>query len=172
MLGIIIHKYSDVLLVLVGDAPEKDMQLLRDETRRLDLEDHVLFTGFLPMEQAWGYIQAAKVCLSPIRPSPILDVGSPTKIIEYMAFRRPVVANDNPDQKEVLNTSGAGRAVEYEPESFAAEVIRVLEKPEEDVKKLDAGFDYVRRNRSYFALTQMLENKYWELLDDINKQSF
>jgi glycosyltransferase involved in cell wall biosynthesis len=172
MLDIIIHKYSDVLLVLVGDAPEKDMQLLRDETRRLDLEDHVLFTGFLPMEQAWGYIQAAKICLSPIRPSPILDVGSPTKIIEYMAFRKPVVANDNPDQKEVLNTSGAGRAVEYIPESFAVEIIRILENPEEDVKKLDAGFDYVRKNRSYFALTKMLENKYWELLDDIDKQSF
>ena len=144
--------------------------MLRDEARRLDLEDHVLFTGFLPMEQAWGYIKAAKVCLSPIRPSPIFDVGSPTKLVEYMAFRRPVVANDNPDQVEVLNKSGAGCAVEYTPESFAIEVLDILANPDEDSRKLEAGFDYVRQNRSYSALTQMLENKYWELQGDISNK--
>jgi len=164
MLDRVRQTIPEAVLILVGGAPESDMQRLRDEARRLDLQDYVIFTGFVPMEEAWAYIQAAAVCLSPFRPSPILDVASPTKVVEYMALRRPVVANKNPDQAKVLSESGAGQAVEYSPEAFANEVIHILHDSDKLEHKLEAGYEYVRRYRSYAALSQQLENKYQDLL--------
>jgi len=164
MLSLVRKTIPEAILVLVGGAPESDMQRLRDEARRLDLQDYVIFTGFVPMEEAWAYIKAAAVCLSPFRPSPILDVASPTKVIEYMALRRPVVANKNLDQAKVLSESGAGQAVEYSPEAFANEVIHILEDTDGLDGKLEAGYEYVRRHRSYAALSQQLEDKYRDLL--------
>jgi len=164
MLHLVRKTLPEAILILVGGAPESDMQRLRDEAQRLDLQDHVIFTGFVPMKEAWAYIKMATVCFSPFRPSPILDVASPTKVIEYMALRRPVVANKNPDQAKVLSESGAGRAVEYCPEAFASEVIHIVENTDELDGKLEAGYEYVRRYRSYAALSQQLEDKYRDLL--------
>jgi glycosyltransferase involved in cell wall biosynthesis len=116
------------------------------------------------MSEAWTYIQQATVCLSPLRPNPILDAGTPTKVIEYMAFNKVVVANRHPDQSKLLEESGAGYAVEYESDAFAQAVIELLRDPESARRMGARGREYVRRHRSYAALTDALEARYLELL--------
>ena len=157
-------KEPRAVLVLVGDAPEQDVQFLRDEARRFGVDEHVIFTGFVRMERAWGYIRQAKVCLSPFRPSPILDSTSPTKVVEYLAWGRPVVANAHPDQSKVLGESGAGFAVAYDPQAFADAVVELLRNPAKAEEMGRRGVEYVRRHRSYAALSWQLEQKYIELL--------
>jgi len=152
------------ILIMVGDAAPEEMQFLHAEVQKRDLAEHVVFTGLLPRDEAWAYIRAARVCVSPFRPSPILDSTSPTKVVEYLALGQPVVANDHPDQAKVLAESGAGLAVPYEPEAFAHAIIELLH----DEKRAQAmgrrGQDYVARYRSYEYLTGCLEQKYRELL--------
>ncbi len=41
----------------------------------------------------------------------ILRAASPTKLVEYMAMGKAVVANDHPEQKRVIEESGAGYCV-------------------------------------------------------------
>ncbi len=117
------------------------------------------------MTQAWGYIRAADVCVSYIRPHPILDVGTPTKVLEYLAWNRPVVANDHPDQVQVLRESGAGIAVPSTPEAFAEAIDRLLSDRELAEGMARNGVDYVRSNRNYEALVDMLEDRYHAVLD-------
>jgi glycosyltransferase involved in cell wall biosynthesis len=150
----------EALLVLVGDAVPKDMQQLRDEVDRLGLQDHVLFTGLLPMKEAFGYVRRAKVCVSPCRPSPVLDPGSPTKLVEYLAWNKPVVANDHPDQSKVLGESGAGIAVPYDVEPFARAIIELLKDEEKAISMAARGRDYVRAHRSYDAIAEQVEQVY------------
>lgn len=162
----------NAILVLVGDAGAIDMQFLYDEVRRLDLDRHVVFTGFIPMEQAWGYVRASKVCVSLFRPCPILDSTSPTKVVEYLAWGRPVVANTHPDQGNVLTESGAGLAVDYDSVALANAITELLtneEKAEEIGKR---GIDYVARHRSYAALSQSLEETYLRLLGRGNSENY
>jgi len=155
---------SDAMLELVGDGPEPDVRFLREEARRLGLAGHVRFTGFLPPERAWAHIRRAEVCLSPFRPSPILDSTSPTKVIEYLACGRPVVANRHPDQAKVLGESGAGLVVDYDPQAFADAVLELLAEPERARAMGRRGVDYVGRHRSYDQLSRRLEARYRELL--------
>jgi glycosyltransferase involved in cell wall biosynthesis len=152
------------ILILVGDAAPEEMQFLHAEVQQRNLAEHVVFTGLLPREEAWAYIRAARVCVSPFRPSPILDSTSPTKVVEYLALGKPVVANDHPDQAQVLAESGAGIAVRYEPEAFARAIIELLHDEKRARGMGKRGQDYVARHRSYEYLSGLLEQKYCELL--------
>lgn len=152
------------VLVLVGDASERDMDFLHRKARDLGIENSVLFTGFIPMDQAWRYVHAARVALSPFRPSPIFDVASPTKLVEYLTLGCPVVANSHPDQTKILEESGAGHPVDFDSAAFAGEVVRLLRDPEGARVMAQKGADYVKRHRSYEVLSANLEAKYLELL--------
>jgi glycosyltransferase involved in cell wall biosynthesis len=151
-------------LLMVGEGLPRDMAFLREEAARLGVRDRVHFTGALPMERAWDEIRGADICLSPLAPNPILEVGTPTKVIEYMAFNKVVVANNHPDQTKLLEESGAGLAVEYEPQAFADAIVRLLRDPEGAAAMGARGRDYVSRNRSYAALSAALESRYLQLL--------
>jgi glycosyltransferase involved in cell wall biosynthesis len=151
-------------LVLVGEGLPRDMHFLKAEAERLDVAESVYFTGFLPTDQAWEFVRDADVCLSPLPPNPILDCGTPTKVIEYMAFNRPVVANRHPDQGKLLDESGAGFAVEYDAQSFADAVVELLVDPARAAEMGGRGLAYVRQHRSYDALATTLEQEYIRLL--------
>ncbi|HKO89206.1 MAG TPA: glycosyltransferase family 4 protein, partial [Burkholderiales bacterium] len=151
-------------LVLVGEGLPRDMQFLEAEAARLGVNDSVRFVGFVPTEQAWAFVRDADVCLSPLPPNPILDCGTPTKVIEYMALNKPVVANRHPDQSKVLNESGAGFAVDYDAQSFADAVVELLSNPTVAAQMGARGLLYVRQHRSYDALATALELQYLRLL--------
>lgn len=165
MLKIILQTRPGVVLLLVGDAPKKDMDLLKERAKQLNLNDHVIFTGFVPMSIGWEYILQSDVCLSPLRPSPILDLGTPTKVIEYMALGKPVVANKHPDQSVVLNASKAGLAVDYDPNAFSDACIQILESSELAIEMGVNGVEYVKKYRTYNILSQKLTNKYDSLME-------
>lgn len=158
------RRVPEALLVLVGDGREGDLEFLRREARRHGLEEQVLFTGLVPRQKAWAYIRAARVCVSPFRPSPILDSTSPTKVVEYLALGKPVVANDHPDQAKVLAESGAGIAVSYQTEAFADAIVELLKDKRKVEVMGERGPDYVRRHRSYELLSEALEQQYLQLL--------
>lgn len=166
----LVHKrVPKALLVLVGNANETDMLFLKNEVELCGLRGHVVFTGFLPLQKAWAYIRAAAVVVSPIPPNPIMAVASPTKIIEYMALGKPVVASDHPDQSKVIAESGGGIAVPYDINKFADGIVAVLQDPRQADAMGARGRKYVRKHRSYEGLSEMLEQKYRMLLRHIKR---
>lgn len=80
------HKVTDVCLLLIGDGPTKEKIRLR--TRKLQLENDVLFIGKVPSEQLPEYIAAFDITVMPDSN----DYGSPMKIFEYMSMSKPVIA--------------------------------------------------------------------------------
>ena len=155
------------LLVIVGDAPSRDeMAWMRAEIARRGLERDVLLTGWLPQREALGYAVRAEVGLSPIPRGALFDVSSPTKLVEYLALGIPSVANDIPDQAQVLEQSGAGLCVPMEPDAFAHAVRRLLDEP-----GLAAGFaargpDWVHAHRTYAILGRVVARAYAGILAD------
>lgn len=156
----VLAQTKGVRLYLVGGGEDtQDEQMLRDEARRLNIEDAVVITGRLPQQAAWEYVKDAAVCVSPIRPLPILDCGSPTKLIEYMAMGKAVVANDHPEQLLVLTESRAGICVPYEEEAFAEAIVYLLEHREKAAAMGMRGRQYVEKKRSYRHLADIVEQR-------------
>jgi glycosyltransferase involved in cell wall biosynthesis len=157
-----------MLLVIAGDAPSDDeMAWMRAEIARRGLHDHVLLTGWLPQRAALGYAVRAEVGLSPIPRGTLFDVSSPTKLVEYLALGIPSVANDIPDQKRVIEESGAGLCVPMEPAPFAAAVLQLLNDELLAAEFALRGPPYVRSRRSYDILGNNVAKIYNKILMEL-----
>jgi glycosyltransferase involved in cell wall biosynthesis len=165
VLRLVRGQYPDALLVLVGEAEDEGQERwLRSRAREAGVADAVLFTGWLPIEQGWRYVRAAEVGLAPYPRGSLLDSGSPTKVVEYLALGVPVVANDNPDQQRLLREGGGGLCVPLTPEDFARAICRLLADADLRRTMAAAGRAYVRSARSYEAIARHVAQKYAELL--------
>ncbi|MCG8317579.1 MAG: glycosyltransferase family 4 protein [Pseudomonadales bacterium] len=165
MLVLIVKEYPDTKLILVGDTVDKlHRSQLLEKAKSLNLEDNVIWTGWLPMDIAWQYVSVADIGLSPVPRSEALDMASPTKIIEYMALGLPVVANDNPDQRNVLEKSNAGVCVPYTAEDFSMAVQQLFKETRQQLElRKKNGVAYVTQNRDYRKLAEQLSETYKQL---------
>lgn len=152
-------------LVMVGDGMTPDERAeLEALAQRLGLSEAVTFTGFVPMEEAWNHAASAEVCLSPFYPTFVLRSTSPTKLVEYMALGRPVVANDHPEQAAILAESGAGLCVPWGAASFADAILELLNNPEKAQTMGARGPSWVATNRTYDKLAAQVQQRYLVLL--------
>lgn len=89
----LVHRRErDVQFVLVGDGPAlEDLRALSEE---LGLEGHVTFTGRVPDDVLFDVLVSSDVCVNPDRVNAMNDKSTMNKIIEYMAFGRPIVQFD------------------------------------------------------------------------------
>jgi len=165
MIAILRQQFPDVLLLLVGEAEDEvHAQWLREQAMLLGVADVTVWIGWLPMQEAWRYVRAAEVGLSPVPRGPLFDCGSPTKVMEYLALGVPVVANDNPDQECVLREGGGGLCVPLAPQDFAEAVRRLLNDERLRRSMAHSGQRFVRVSRSYEVLARQVAEKYAELL--------
>lgn len=150
---------STLHFVGAGEDPE-DEEVLRQESKRLNIDHAVFFTGFLPQPQAIAHVRNAGVCVSPFYPTPILKSTSPTKLIEYMALGKAVVANDHPEQRLVLEESQGGICVPWEEAAFAAAIVDILSDPEKAQEMGESGRQYVNRYRTYNHIANKVVSEY------------
>lgn len=165
VLALVRKRYPRARLRYVGEGVQaSDRQAIIDEATRLGLASAVEVTGFLPMEQAWKQVADADVCFSPFYPIPVLQSTSPTKLIEYMAMAKCVVANHHPEQTQVMADSGVGTTVEWDEAAFAEATLAILDNPEAARERASRGPAYVRSHRTYSVIAERVDASYQSLL--------
>jgi len=161
----IAKQHPDALLVLVGDTQNPgERAWLENEIARHGMGGHVVITGWMPPAQAWRYLRAATVGLSPFPRSRTLEVASPTKVCEYLAYGVPVVANDQPDQAALLAQTGGGLCVPLTAQGFAQGVLALLADPAKARAMAEQGRARIGGLRSYDVLAMQLAAQYRKLL--------
>lgn len=159
------RREPQALLVLVGDSQTPgDRAWLEQQVRRCGVRDHVLITGWMAPAQAWRYLRAAKVGLSPIPCTRVLEMGTPTKVCEYLAYGLPVVANGQPDQAALLAQTGGGLCVPLSAAGFADGVLAMLADPDQARAMAEQGRARIGQLRSYDVLAEQLAAQYRRLL--------
>ncbi|APX90936.1 glycosyltransferase WbuB [Brevirhabdus pacifica] len=117
----------DLQFVLVGGGPE--LEALRALSRRMGLEDVVSFPGRLPDADLFEMLSTADICVNPDRVTPMNDLSTMNKILEYMVFAKPIVQFDVTEGRV-----SAGPASLYaranDPEDFADRIEALLADPE------------------------------------------
>jgi glycosyltransferase involved in cell wall biosynthesis len=125
-LGHLLHtlKRSDFHCVLIGDGDS--MEELIALSVELGLSDHVTFTGFIDDESLVRYLSTADICLDPNPTSPLNDVSTWIKVMEYMALGKPVVSFDLKETRK----SAADAALYVRPDDeveFATAIARLMD---------------------------------------------
>ena len=115
-------------------------------------------------QQAWEHVRRADICFSPFCPIPVLPSTSPTKLIEYLAMAKCIVANEHPEQCQVMTESGVGRCIPWSEQAFADEACRLLDDPERARAMAAKGPDWVRQHRTYDVIADAVEDCYQEIL--------
>ncbi|HEY5923049.1 MAG TPA: glycosyltransferase, partial [Kofleriaceae bacterium] len=154
----------DARLILAGPmiAPKFE-QALRDGIRELGLADKIELLGPVDHDQLPALIATATVCVVPaaaaLTPNPA--VVYPTKILEYMACRRAVVA---PRRDSVALVVDNGReALLFEPGDpidLARKVLRLIGEPALRDRIAMAAYERVRRDFTASAARRALRNAY------------
>jgi glycosyltransferase involved in cell wall biosynthesis len=166
----VLDEVPDARLVFVGrgEMPE-DEELLRREARRLGIDRAVTITGWLPMPTAWQHVRRAAVCVSPYYPVPILRSTSPTKLVEYFALGKAVVANDHPEQSSVIERSGGGIVCRWNEADFAHALVTLLRDAERAAAMGRAGRQFVAEHRTHWAMVNLVAGRYRDVLDELQR---
>lgn len=101
------RKYLDICFFVIGDGPERNS--LEAFVKRNDLGNQVIFTGIIPHNCIPYYLAAMDITIAPN----LAPYMSPTKIIEYMAMGRPVIAPKLASVEELITHGKEG--VLFEP---------------------------------------------------------
>src|SRR4030095_10441981 len=127
---------NDFYCVLVGDGDSR--QELEVLSKDLGLENHVWFTGFISDADMVRYLSTAHICLDPNPSSPLNDVSTWIKVMEYMALGKPIVSFDLKETR----TSAAEAAVYVPPNdeaAFARAIAALMNDPEQRMRMGEAG---------------------------------
>ncbi|MCO5106912.1 MAG: glycosyltransferase family 4 protein [Burkholderiaceae bacterium] len=145
--------YPEFELLVIGESESADEKgWLQRYAEARGATRCVRFLGWVPYDKGLRLASEASVGVSPVPRGELFDMGSPTKAIEYMALRLPVVCNDQPDQAQVIRDSGGGFCVDLSPAAFAAAIVQLLRDPDSAVRMGSAGHDWVRQHRDYRRL--------------------
>jgi glycosyltransferase involved in cell wall biosynthesis len=120
-------KRSDFHCVIMGTGDS--LQDLRKLADKLQLNGCVELPGFVSDEELQSNLAAADICLDPDPSSPLNDVSTWIKVMEYMAYGKPIVAFDLRETR-----FSAGDAAIYvrpnEETEFAKTVAQLMSQPE------------------------------------------
>lgn len=118
--------FPELRFVLIGDGPlSPEIREALDPYRK---RGWVVFTGQLSHEQAPQYLAAADILVSPHVPMPDGKpfFGSPTKLFEYMAMGKAIVASNLDQLARVLAHQETAWLVEPGSARELADAIRLL----------------------------------------------
>ena len=107
-----------------GDAWEDAARLVRE----LGLEDVVELPGYVTDDEIVRLLRTADVCLAPEPRNALNEASTMIKIVEYLAFAKPVVAFDLAEARASAGGAGAF-ARDDTPDALAAELDRLLDDP-------------------------------------------
>lgn len=138
---------GDVLFVLVGGGPEQER--MRALAHTLDIMDVVRFTGRISDENLWRYLSTADLCVDPDPPTEWSNQSTMNKIIEYMAFGRPIICFDLTENRRTA-LDAAVYLPEATPGSLAQGIDEILANESR------------RTEMSEFGLKRFTEALCWE----------
>lgn len=118
--------YQDWYAVFIGKAD--DPQRLSSLAADLDISDRVWFAGFVPDDKMFSYLSAADVCVDPDPANPLNNISTMTKLMEYMAIGKPVVAYDLTEHR-VTAAESVLYARPNDELDMACQIARLLEDP-------------------------------------------
>jgi glycosyltransferase involved in cell wall biosynthesis len=144
-----------------GDATES----LVARSEALGVADRVTFHGRIPLEDVPGAVARADIGIAPTRRDTFTDFSLSTKIFEYAAIGKPVVATRLP---LVEATFPAGTVATYEPgdaTSLAAVILAIVDDPLAREVAVARTLDVVRESsweresERYLALVDSLARR-------------
>lgn len=149
-------KRDDIKLILVGDGDLK--QAYVDLAQSFNIDNQVIFTGYLPDEELIRYYNTCDIF---ILPSIDKSEAFGLVLLEAMSCRKPVIATDLPGVRQVVDKKVDGRLARPKDAQHLADQIKFfLDNPPAMQQYGDAGRKKVLEKYSWTTIVKEFVNLY------------
>ena len=175
-LDILIRNFNKVLkeapqakLLLVGDGPQRPaLEKIIAET---GMQKSVIITGFQPYETMPQYINMSTLCINTFLVNATTRDIFPSKIVQYLACGRGVVATRLPGMEAVIQGEEQGVVYGDSADEIPDKIIEMLKAPDRRKKLEQAGLAYAREKHSNEKIARQLEEKLTEVIKEKRKSN-
>jgi glycosyltransferase involved in cell wall biosynthesis len=156
----IINEFSsfekNVKFIIIGGGPDFNRIKLQVQSKKL--EENIILLGFIPQKDIAKYVALADICINPFEINQITNRILPTKILEYLACKKPVLSTPLNGTKEILLNEEYG-IIYSTQEKFVSKLIEILDN-ELKLKEIGKnGFEYVTKNHDWDILSKKMIDK-------------
>lgn len=138
--------YKDLGGVCIGSGPAFDALLRLRET--LDLVDVVDFTGRLPLDKVIEYMLTADIGACPDPKTPLSDVSTMNKTMDYMGAGKPIVAFDLKETRCTAREAGL-YAAPNDIEDYAQKIVQLIDSEDLRYEMGGKGQQYVQEELAW-----------------------
>lgn len=117
---------TDIQFCIVGGGPSLEALLLK--CSRAGLDEYVTFTGRAPDQDLFEILSTSEVCVNPDRVNEMNDKSTMNKVLEYMAFGKPIVQFDVTEGRYSAKSASL-YASANDPVDFAEKIEELLDDP-------------------------------------------
>ena len=152
----IIQTIPNFKLLIVGGGIY--LENLKNISKKLKIEDKVIFVGYVPYVDIPRYCSLAELCINPFEITDMTNKLSPAKIFDLLACGKPILAT--PLEGMLYDFPKESNTVIYENLQFFPEkMIELLESNSLDnIGKL--GLEYVVKNFTWDIVTKRMLNEF------------
>ena len=152
---------TDIRFCIMGGGPALDE--LREMNTKMGLTDYVEFPGRVSDEYLADVLNTADVCVNPDLPSEMNDKSTMNKIMEYMAFGKPIV-QFTLKEGQFSAQEASLYAKNTDTDDFAEKILWLLENPEKAAEMGRFGRERVVNELSWDFEKPKLIGAYKKLL--------
>jgi len=157
---------DDFHTVIMGGGVE--LEHLKRYAQELGIAEHVTFTGRVPDAAVVEALNTADVCACPDPPTPLNNISTMNKTMEYMALGKPVVAFDLVETR-VSAGDAALYAAGSDEKDFGDQIGRLLDDPGLRAKLGAIGKERVHTTLSWEHSTKPLRAAYHRAFEKAHK---
>jgi glycosyltransferase involved in cell wall biosynthesis len=160
-LVLVAQKYPTVKLIITGQAKKDIFSLVKKN----NLQDNVIFLGFLSKEDYPWYLGCADMFLLPMADRPYNYGRWPNKMCDYLSLGRPTVSNPIGDIKTLFEKHDVGLLADWSPEDFANKIVYLLDHPDVSEKYSQTALTVAKDEYDWEILAAKLQDFYIRIID-------
>ena len=162
----LIDREVDIEFVIVGGG--SGLQMLKDLTNELALNERVQLRGLIPYEHITEEISKADICICPLTDRLEWQVSSPIKVFEYLACGKPMVLTPISAHKDVVgDASYVVWTKGFEPIDFKNAILEALSNREELLVHAKLSPEIVRQRYEWRCQADKLLSYLEKTMSDI-----
>jgi glycosyltransferase involved in cell wall biosynthesis len=158
----VVEQIPEAKLLIVGDGPQRPK--LEAVINEFGLRKQVTITGLQPYNTVPQYINLAAICIAPFRPTGVTRDIFPSKIVQYLACGKVVLATPLPGTRAVIAGERQGVVYADGPQKMAKEMVSLLRSAERRRKLGSAGLHYARKVHGHDVIIRQLEARLQEAI--------
>jgi len=129
------------------------------------LQHLFLYTDWLDDESFWLHMSACDIFLALLDDTPLSRYCFPSKVVNYMAIGRPIIATDIGDIGAFVRDYACGITYPVGGANLAQAIQALASDPEGARRMGERGKEAVSRDLSWEVLGEKIEKVYYQVLD-------